>query len=1138
MSKKLIVGLDIGVNSVGFAVVSEAESNEILQTGVRIVNEDPDFHGKFYQGNKASKNDSRTLNRGIRRGTDRYQARREQLTQILESVGMMPDEDLLERITSIELYGLRDKAIKEKISLQELGRILFHLNQKRGFQSSRKSQSEEENNSDYLAKIQALHELVTDKTIGSYMYEQLTVNPFFRIKDNIFPRSDYQREFDLIWNTQKQYYPEVLTGGPNEEDNRGTLYRAIRNETIYYQRRLKSAKHLVSKCTFEPQKRVIPKSHPVFQQFKLWQSINNVQAKALDGEVVVLTNEQRFQLFQKLHEQRKISSATILKILKLSKSEYTLNYDELDGNTTFLAFRKIFEEANIFNIIEDWMHPNTELFENKNDIHPFIKLWQITYSLESEKEVISALVKQLQLPENVANTIAKKIGYTPDYGSLSSKAIKKLLPYLKEGKTYDSAVLAAGYMHHSDLYKSDVLDEKLSPVYPNTLRNPVVEQVLNQVVNVVNQIIETYGKPTEFRIELARELKNNARKRKSIQSENKKRNTEASQITNRLMHENNFKRVTMRDIQRYRLFEETQHICLYCSKNITLTEVYDASTEIEHIIPRSRIFSNAHSNYILAHTACNKVKAQQTAYDFMKGKTASEFENYLSLVDKLFKSKQISKQKYDFLLMPGDKIPNDFLDRQIKDTQYIARETVFLLKTICPNVYSTSGSVTDLLKEKWNLRYLLEEINLPVYRAHGLTEIKEDGTGKRIEKIINWDKRKDHRHHALDALIIALTKQAYIQKLNNLSQQYQHYSDLKQSAYEFPEPFPNFRQLAKHHLESILVSFKKPNSKVLTKKVNRIKTNDKKMLQETWVPRGRLHEETVLGRIKRYKKGEWKELLENPDLAVDNSLKLALKEFVALAGDNKTALKKLKSEGLTLGEITIQQPLIWDYYFTKRVKLNEQLTQAQITKIADSHVRKLVEARIAVYGNIKTAFKDYANNPIFLNADKKIPIKTATVLEKGNFVKVRDGYVTLGNNHHAIIYRSETGVFGEKVVSFWEAVQTGMQNLIEKGSIYPVINYNPDPEMGAVYMTLQINDLFLINAPDELIDKRDAKLLAPYCYRLQTISNGDYRFRHQYQTNLDLDLPFAFLRIRSLNKFEGIKKVRLNNLGQIISITP
>lgn len=1115
----------------GFAVLKENSKNEteILKLGSRIILEDPDFHKKFYEGNPASKNASRRTKRGIRRGYDRLQARKEQLESILENYGMLPDEDLKNNLSAIELYGLRDRAVKEQISLQELGRVFIHLNQKRGFKSGRKSQSEEESNSDYLKRIEDLHKEVENQTIGSYYYSKLQADPWFRVKGHIFPRADYIKEFDKIWVTQQRFYPDVLSGGPGPIA-RNTLYHNIRNRTIFFQRRLKSAKHLISDCTFEKNRKTIPKSHPLFQVFKIWQYLNNLAAVALDGEVILLTDEQKKLVYAELHKKSTLKASSILKLIKLNKNEYNLNYEDVSGNSTFVRLFSEFDKLGLSHILDGFDNPDC-IF---SDDHPLVKLWHIFYSLESDAQVIKALEENFGIETEKGKILAQKIGFRPDYGSLSAKAIKKILPFLKDGIRYDSAVQKANYSHHSDIYK-DGSKDKLELVPPNALRNPVVEQILNQVVNVVNSITLTYGKPDEIRIELARELKNNAKQRFNITQQNRKQKSEASNINATLQDELGFKTVTARDIQRFRLFKETKQCCLYCNRQISLKEVYDATTEIEHIIPKSRLFSNAHSNFILAHTSCNKAKGQLTAFDFMKSKSDDAFQTYLAQVDQLFKAKEISKSKKDFLLMAGDAIPDDFIDRQLKDSQYIAKETLEMLKKICNNVYSTSGQVTDFLKEKWNLKYLIEEINIPRYRENGLTEMKLGKDGNVKEVIKDWDKRKDHRHHALDALIIALTKQSHIQQLNNLAKNAESYSGLKMSGYDIKAPMDDLRIKAKTHLENVLISFKKPNSKVLTKKVNRVKmADDRKHKQETWVPRGSLHEDTVFGRIRRYKKSDWKDAVKNVEDIVDETVRMALVKKLEETGDIKKCLSDLNKNGLKVGELIIETPVMWDYVYTKRVPLSENLTTAQLSKIVDRKIADLVKERVETSGGIKQAFKDYEANPIYLDKAKRIPLKTLTVLDNSNLQKVRNGYVALKNNHHAIIYKDENGKFSDKVISFWEAVEVALHNLKTTGKIYPVIDTSPDPVLGTALMTLQINDLFLIDLPEELNLQSPKEKLAPYLYRLQKMSKSDYFFRHQYQTNLEIDLPFAMKRITGMSKFDKIIKVRLDTLGNII----
>ena len=351
---------------------------------------------------------------------DRYQLRRDKLIQVLNRFDMMPDEDMLLRLSSIELFELRDRAVREQISLRELGRIFYHLNQKRGFKSSRKSATEEDNATEYKQMLSDNHEALGEFTIGQYFYKKLMENPMFRIKENIFYRADYQSEFDRIWTTQKQYYPEILTGSPGQDDNRGTLYRLIRNDTIYYQRRLKSAKHLIGKCTFEPvlnsnvngstmkaSKRVMPKSHPLYQEFRLWQQINNLRAKDRESKDIVPTEEQRYSIWRAAHNLKELdghgnlTEAKLKKILLLPK-DYALNYEKIEGNKTWRTLQKALEKADVQLAMtqlgeEDLQDPEAAVFT---------KLWHCTYSFETEKETSNALVKNFGFTKEAAEVIA------------------------------------------------------------------------------------------------------------------------------------------------------------------------------------------------------------------------------------------------------------------------------------------------------------------------------------------------------------------------------------------------------------------------------------------------------------------------------------------------------------------------------------------------------------------------------------------------------------------------------------------------------------------------------------------------------------------------------------------------------------
>ena len=1190
MTKK-ILGLDIGVSSVGLAIVEKTgKEYKIIDMAVRVVPEDPNFHGKFYSGKTASKNEARTRYRQIRRGIQRFKLRRNALLKALKEKNMMPSDELI-HLPAKSLYELRSKGLTEKLSEQEIGRVLIHLNQRRGFLSSRKSNSEEENQSEYKERIKQLENELGGKTIGQHLYDELCASNNgvdVLLRERTYLRASYVEEFDRIWDAQKKYYPQLLTGGPQEENNKGTLYDKLRNRILFYQRPLRSQKDLISTCTFEPGNRVAPKSSPYFEWFRIWQKVNDLEWKTPDGLRFKPSMEQKNKLFDALFYEvssdKPILKITAIKnLLGFKKSDKIyLNFEELDGSKTYAMLRDALTEAGIDNVYER-LYFNPEVHDEQGGL---MEWWHLTYSIPNTSDLIRSLCTRMHITEAQAKIIADKTNYKPDYGSLSTRAIKKLLPHLLNGLGYSEACDAVGY-DHSGYKTKQVLKEKLNLLKPNALRNPVVEQILNQMVNMVNLAIEEYGPFDEIRVELARELKNNAKKRNQIekqQNSNKKKNEDIT----RYLKDYGFKVVSKKDIQRYTVWQETEKQCLYCNRPISQTDFISGLADIEHIIPRSRSFSDNINNFILAHRTCNRDKNQHTAYDFMEQKGENTLKEYIEKVNRLYDNGKgsISRTKFQNLLARGNEIPDDMVDRMKNDTQYISRESVKILKQICENVHTTTGQITDYLRMEWGLNDVLKELMIDTYRAIGETEWKDikDANGNIIQKenIKNWTKRDDHRHHAVDALICALTDAKIIFKLNNLNKIYQYEREmlspaeikaleaalseetgetsnfnLKKFVSERSKtalPLPNLREEAKKHLAGLFISFKK-SSKVFSKNTNRPK---KGAPQITWTPRSYLHEETMMRKVlapaekpvalnKKFDKS-------CIDFIINPQERDAVKQHLALF-DNKPEVafdkKTLIKTPLLFNNNPLEKVSVYEEVLSKRVAISPDISLAKLGKIADGKIKQVLDQRLANYGNdTKKAFGDIANNPIWLDQAKGLQIKSIRTHENAKAQQVREGYVQTKGNHHALIYCNEEGVYTDVVVSFWEAVKMGLNNIKEKGNPYPIIDRKDHPEYGRLVFTMQLNDLFVLdwkhaNEPKEeneinYLDPQNFKYINKKIFRVQTLSGGsniDIRLRHQYETTLKRDLDeLTFIRFRNANALKRLTKITINSIGQIIKI--
>lgn len=1234
--KKMILGLDLGVTSIGWAIVSENENHErqIVDMGSRIIPLSVDDKDEFSKGNAISKNQNRTAKRTQRKGYDRYQLRRKDLKELLTKLSMFPDEKLM-KLSSLELYGLRDKAIKEKIELIELGRVLYHLNQKRGYKSSRSDANLDKKDTDYVAEVKGRHQSIKDagQTIGQHFYEELKKDEFYRIKQQVFPREAYVEEFNAICERQKKEHP-ILTD---------ELIATFRDEVIYYQRKLKSQKGLVNICEFEGAYRkdikgkilftgpkVSPKSSPLFQVCKIWETINTITLKNKNGETLSITTEQKEALFNHLDNNEKLTQTELFKLLNLKNTDGWYGNKQiakgLQGNLTKVAIinhLKDFEDLFDFNLTTQTEKDEVFLVDKKSgeiignntkkiiantfEQQPLYQLWHIIYSVADVEVCSRTLQSKFQLPKLIADKLASLDFTKSAFGNKSAKAMRKILPYLMEGFVYSDACSFAGYNHSNSLTKDENLKRELLDVIPvlpkNSLRQPIVEKILNQLINVVNAIIEKHGKPDEIRIELARELKQSKDERNETFASLTKRERENESIRNRIESEYGRYgvRATRNTVIKWRLFHEINNdeskvnaTCIYCGQPFGITDALRGSNiDIEHIIPKSRLFDDSQSNKTLTHRKCNEDKGDRTTYDFMKSKGEKDFQQYLETVEILYKNRIIGKGKRDKLLMSGDKIPQDFIERQLRETQYIAKKAKEILEQVCYSVWSTSGNVTEYLRRIWGWGDVLMNLQLPKYSELGLTEWKEwetnDGQKQKQEVIKGWSKRDDHRHHAIDALTIACTKQGFVQRINTLNasgtrngmrkeideakKEYDKRKSLLENYFFSLKPFST--KEVEDAASQILISFK-AGKKVATIGNRKTKVNGKKQIVQSGiiVPRGSLSEESVYGKIKSIEKNKSvKYLFENPHLVFKPYIKALIEERLQqYESDAKKALLSLKKEPIYLDaektKILEYGTCFKDEYV---IKYPIQTIKAKdVEYIIDNKVKEIIKDRLARFNDKeKEAFKDIDKNPVWYNEEKKIAIKTVrcfTGLSAIEAVKKDEsgkdiGFVKPGNNQHLAFYIDENGKRQEHVCSFWHAVERKKYNIpvvientkaiwdkiLENKEEYPENFLSKLPlDNWAFEQSLQQNEMFILGLTKEALEKiileNNKNEISKYLYLVWSIGESQYWFRHHLETkNSDLKKAEGakeskrFYLFKSIGAFINANptKIKINNLGEI-----
>ncbi|MBQ8968872.1 MAG: type II CRISPR RNA-guided endonuclease Cas9 [Bacteroidaceae bacterium] len=1122
-----------------------------------------------------------------------------------------------------QLLQWRVNGLSKQLTIEEVSAVVAELN------------GQINGTSGYLGKISdRSKELYFRKqTVGQYLMALLDANPNASLRNTVFYRQDYLDEFEMIWQTQARFHPELTNG----------LKHDIGNVTIFYQRPLRSQKGLVSICELEQQQletmvdgkkkvitigsKVCPKSSPLFQDFRMWQRLNDLRIlsdELFGNRSLDLTEKQT--LAHELSIHAKLTKQQALKFLFKKAKGIDLNFKELDGDTTqaalFEAYKKIVDMSghgeydfskmptdevldiveNVFSALGFSTAPlrfDATLQGKDLERQPCYQLWHLLYSYEGDKSKTGdeALIRKIRNIFHFDNDdyakIIAQVSFKPDYGSLSAKAIRKLLPYMYEGYDYYEACEMAGYRHSARSLTKEELEHKelksqLDLLPRNSLRNPVVEKILNQMVNVVNAVVETYGPIDEIRIELARDLKKSAKEREDDTTAINKATKEHEEYRKTLQNAPfNILHPSRNDIIRYKLYlelKENGFHTLYSNTYIPQESLFTNDFDIEHIIPQSSAFDDSFSNKTLELKTVNLKKGNATAFDFIRSEYGeAELEEYKKRIDDLLRRKVISPKKHENLLKTAADIKGDFIARDLRDTQYISRKAREILEQMVRVVTPTTGKITDQLREDWGLVDVMQQLSWEKYDAAGQTVSWQNREGKTIYRIKDWTKRNDHRHHAMDALTIAFTRHSIVQYYNNMNARSDKTSDIygieckdmerHNGHLRFKLPIEHMREEAKHHLETILVSIKS-KTKVATQNVNRSKApraEGGQVRKVQLTPRAQLHKETIYGRHSQYRVSMEKVGAAFDEAKISTVANKEIREalgrrLAAYGGDAKKAFtgkNSLEKNPIWLNaEHSRAVPLrvkcvVLEDIFTIRKPVSKDLA---LDNVVDPAIRAILQRRLdECGGDAGKAFSNLEENPIWLNKERGIAIKRVAINtglsapepihEKrdrtGQHIKDNDGkgqptdYVQTGNNHHVAIFEDADGKLQEHIVSYYEAMTRLTQGL-------PVIDYNYNAELGWKFLfTMKQNEYFVFPGESfnpvevDLKNPENYSRISPHLFRVQKLASKDYFFRHHLETTVEDRKELhtkTWFRVTNIEKLRHIVKVRINHISQIVAI--
>jgi CRISPR-associated endonuclease Csn1 len=753
------LGLDIGSNSIGWALIDQ-EGQKLTDIGVRVFPEGVDRDTK---GLEKSKSATRREARGARRMHQRRTSRKKLLIKELQAVGLLPKD--AKELTSLLLknhnpYELRKKGLDAKLETHQFGRVLYHLSQRRGFKSNRKSgQSKDDGKVKKEAgELQQRIDAANCRTIGEYF---AGLNPDEqRIRGRYTFRTMYEKEFDLIWTKQAEFYPDILTEN---------LKNKIRDDILFFQRPIRWDKDTIGDCELEKGEKCCPKGDWFARRFRILQDVNNLKIQNPDGTEDKPSTEQRKFILDELYKKKELKFEDIRKKLQLMETQ--LFNLEQDGKVAALkgdAFVAAMRSKNVFGPkVWDAMPENDK-----------IKINEVFVELEDD-ELAKFLKNEYRFNDAQIET-AMKAPLPQKYMSFSRKAILKLLPFMEQGCLTSEAIEKAGYSRAAE---DKEITDKL-PLPPN-LRNPIVQKALFEVRKLINAVIRQYGKPKTIALEMARDVQGSSRQREEMHwkmLENEKRNKE---VRDKLINDMNITRPSRDDIIKYKLWEECGRKCPYTGKSISQNALFGEHPEfqIEHILPYDRSLDDSYMNKTLCDAHENiHIKKGQTPYEAYN----SNPEKYEQIKQNIKVLPYPKRQKF----LQKEISLDEHIKRELNDTRYICRETIKYLKQLGIYVRGTRGKTTAELRHQWGLDGIFDELG-----------------SKRDD---------DHRRHAVDAAIVAVTDNNHLHQLAK--------SKYAVKGVSFEPPYPNFREEIRESVKQINVSHR------VQRKVS-----------------GKLHEETSYG---------------------------------------------------------------------------------------------------------------------------------------------------------------------------------------------------------------------------------------------------------------------------------------------------
>lgn len=961
----------------------------------------------------------------------------------------------LKKLPNIFIYFLRSIALDEQIDRYSLGRIIYFFGQRKGFLSNRKNLAKElvdEKKNKISSAVNSLAGHIQEtkcRTLGEYLAKYVDINKE-TIRKRYTARSMYTHEYNLIISSQNSLVNKIK----NEFDDNSvfdTIYKIL-----FYQRPLKSVKKLIGGCELEEVlcgKKNIKRAKKCLltsQEFRIWQSINNLKivSTSNDPSERELKPHEKNSIFDICQKKAEVSLVTLAKDLKLKnekfKNDMYFNKNKkksedknapterrIIGNKTLSkiasAYKKIFELSKL---------------EQEKIINAII-------SFDNSEILKKYFIEKKSIPELEAQKLAN-VSLEDGYLNYSSKAIKKLLPHMQKGEMLHKAIVSAGYANSKNNKIHDLL-----PAYVTINKygnNPAVLRSLSQLRLVVNAIIKKYGKPKIIRVELARDLKLSNQEKSKIFKQNNANKLENKKITTELNEKNI--NVSASNIEKYKLWQECNYQCPYSGNCIGFFDLFGDNPifDVEHIIPLSRSCDDSFANKTLCRNDINRNKKQNyTPFEAFSITDPDEYEKILMRVEKFnspFKYKKLFRFK-------AQNIDTEFSARMLNDTRYASKLATQYLGLLYGGIVDSEGSqrvrvssgqVTAILRKNWKLNKLLSQENTKT--------------------------RLDHRHHAIDALVIALTNESAIKLINKSASRGEFKYENRFSKIEII--WPDLLQQTQKHLNKMLISF------YISPKINAL-----------------LHEETILS--KKNENFYYRKNINEIKSYINNTEKYD--KFVLDPALTNIIKNKYNENLLSQTKITNTNTVIFD--------------QTKIDTLPYLTVKNS--------SNKTSPFAKEANDKIYVKSFRnKTNYKETSVLEIGTGTQKR--YVAKNSNHHISVFSTNTKDGNDFLISTYLDVF----NRKKAGQSIILKKHPSDPEAKFLFY-LQKSDVFEIEEKNGVKQYRIIKSISSEGAIFHTTM---FDARTQKEQRATGDYPNN--KITKLLEF-NFKKLHISPIGEILS---